>query len=474
MLLLSLVYHQISGDSQTAGSAAADWSCPEVHLEHFRRGRGWRSLGRGLGRGVVQPAVTTPQLTFITERDEGRSSWAPTSGNTKGGNAFDNAETRKGDNAAGEDDLDTGVAASEISDRAVDESGGSKHSSLQPNDGSSVRTSISSYISSNSNSKSLRKLGRAKSEERAKPTHDADQPPLAESCRSKPPAASASSIPTNGSLTDQNAPPSWRERVQKQQKTFTSCSDGAGDNMSSTTSRWAAARRQEEISSIAHARRIKHLIEQSRQRGGASGVSPGRSAVEEIRHGPGQDQSFLRVEGQQRAQSKLSLTPSATATSGTANKVANSEGMEGMWLNMLPSPHPVLPPVRKNQDVDGGVTGDKGNKQRKHQPIEKSVLGDLLDAQSFFSHGISLGSTDTTSKKPNLHHYNHHHPTLQQHFIPQDKHPSTKASLPRTLGPTGTANRITLATAAVIGEQPQPRLKYTAAFQHKLTGGCLP
>ncbi|RUS86883.1 hypothetical protein EGW08_005362 [Elysia chlorotica] len=540
----------ISGDAQTEeSSCAAAWPCPEVRLEHFRRGRGWRGLGRGLGRGLVQPAVTAPQLTFITERDEGRSSWAQTSANSTGGSACAGAGCNNCDNSGGGGGGGGGLAAKGgnaccnnpgqsakgvnpgrdnsgrfamdvvgegIRDRdireaaqvdvhvdvgaiaaaVVDGGGCSKYSCLQPIDGSSsISTSISSHSSNGSNinhnsTQHRRKLVRAKSEDHTRSSLTTDQLLLGEeSVQAKPSAASSSSFQINCLLTEHKSqPPSWRDRVQKQYKTMTLSGDCAGDILSSTSSRWAMARRQEEISSLAHARRIKHLIEQSKQRGGAGGIgvlNQGRTApleFETSQRADGQDQSSLplRVDGQQHAQPRLShiyshgvLPGATTAMSGSVGRGANPKSVEGsMWLGVLPSPHPVLPPVRKHHD--GGEVEGVGEARHKHHAAEKpAVMGDFLDAQSFFSHGISVSST---SKRGGVHH-NHHPPSLQQQFTPPDQHAEShkKPGLSRgTPGPAGTAGRITLATAAVIGEPPQPRLKYTAAFHHKLTGGCLP
>ena len=468
--------------------------------------------------------VTAPQpLAFIREGDEARSSWAQTSANSKGNNSAarddgmsegGNARglpdgSSKGGDLAGSDDQMTGIAVLGISVDVVGdgvgggESGGgggsSNGSSLQPNGGSSVRTSISSYNSSSSTSSKgtknkLRKLGRAKSEERSKSRHDTDQPTSGEVCSHvKPTAASTSSITTRPPASDTQGAlhSSWRERVaQQHKKTISMSSTGdisGGDPSYLTSSRWAVARRHEELSSVAHARRIKNLIEQSRQKGG-TGLALTRSVSEESGKGArGFEQDALCVEGQQHAHLTYNHSLSVTATSGlTPSKGGKSEGEEVPRASgLFPSSHPVLPPVRKGRgggDTDaspaaaGTITTGETPSQHKQRapPPEKPVLGDLLDAQSFFSHGISLSSTGGGGKKH--HHHSHHH----QRFTPPDKekHLSSlgakDASLPRTLGPTGATSRITLATAAIIGDPPQPRLKYTAGFQHKLTGSCLP
>ncbi|GFR83212.1 hypothetical protein ElyMa_002384400 [Elysia marginata] len=485
----------ISGDPQTASSAATGWPCPEVRLEHFKRGRGWR----GSERLVVQPTVTAPQLTFITEGDEGHSSWAPTSENSreKGGNKARRSPAASGaGNAVGRDSQEeAGVAVLDSSTDAgaadggccgCESGGGSHPSSLQPTDGSSVRTSLSSYNSSSNNGSNnqykththkLKKTSRPKSEERAK----MDQLSPDDDVHPKPCAASASSIPTVPVSSDQGETPSWRERVQKQQqKLLTPTGDNLGDGLYPAASRWAVARRQEELSSVAHARRIKHLIEQSRQRGPGAGLTLGRSVSEESGRDARPDKDFLRVEGQHKAQPRLSHILPTMTTMGLPTKGAYSEGADGIWTDMLPSPHRVLPPVRKLRGESDG--GSKTDLKPKQQASEKPVLGDLLEAQTFFSHGISVGSADNVvGKKHNTnHHHNQHQhqhrhqPLVQQGFTTTSTQPKHCGGLAGALGPHNTAGRLTLATAAIVGEPPQPRLKYTAAFQHKLTGSCLP
>lgn len=457
---------QISGDPQIVVSAAAPaWPCPEVRLEHFRRGPGWR----GSGRVVVQPTVTAPQLTLITEGDEGRSSWAPISANSMGDDrSFPEAKVSGGRmDAAGVDDQETHVAdAGSCSDGAGgSRDGGHSHpSSLQPTDGSSVRTSLSSQTSGSNptHSKKLKKLSRPRSEEGAKVfvtfKKDVGDLGLAK------PAASASSIPA---ALQETAAPSWRDRVQKQHKSVTSSGDApSGDILLPAVTRWAVARRQEELSSVAHARRIRQLIEQSRQKGSGAGLTLGRSVSDGSGREAKQDRDLLRVEGLHQAQQQPFHSPFATSsTVGPSSKDPNH--VEGIWTDLELSPHRVLPPVRKSK-VDNDTNGSKS---KQHQASERPFLGDLLETQTFFSHGISLGSTDVANKKHNINHSHQYHPQQPlplQHGLPR------QASLSRTLNPPVAASRITLATAAVIGEPPQPRLKYTAAFQQKLTGSCLP
>ncbi|GFO45593.1 hypothetical protein PoB_007209800 [Plakobranchus ocellatus] len=479
----------ISGDPPAASTSATTWPCPEDRLEQLRRVR---------RKHLAQPAAPAPQLTFIREGDElvqqvmgGRPSWPGSGANSK----QDRAGTQTVRGLQGVEVVGAAVAvgaSADVGDGGVDDSGSSNFSSLQPNGGSSVRTSISSNSNSSySKSKKHWKLIKGKPEDTANFRQGSERLMHEAVAHSKSPAYSTSSLPstsvTNQLLADQSSSLSWRERVQQQQNALTSSGDAGADNQQITSGRWAVARRQEELSSIAHAQRIKHLIEQSRQQGGVdgTGLTLGRSVSEvdgrgKGRNSGGEGKETLRVEGQTHRNKTVHIPP-ATTISGLGNeKGASLEGSHGQRGNSFPSLHAVLPPVRKNRnDGDGGSP----ETQQKQRTQVNPVLGDLLDAQSFFSHCIPLDSIESTTGKhqqqQQQQHY-HYHQHLQQRSVPGEKHQPAVAkpgSLSRSVGcvaATDTVSRITIATAAVVREPPQPRLKYSSTVHYKLTGGCLP